>query len=198
MNETTDANAIFPPIWRRKWLILLTALLVAAGTYFYYKKQPATFQAATQVYLGAGAESAFAEKTSSRNPVTSGGNQAALINTVVVESAKLALRKSTVHIDKVAAKSKVKAKSGEKSQFITITAESHSARAAALLANTVAAAYVKRWTVHPPAQRARGAHARAPAAQPARSGACRERARDRHELEKRQSSGAASSRAARR
>ncbi len=54
MNETTDANAIFPPIWRRKWLILFTALLVAAGTYFYYKKQTATFQASTQVYLGAG------------------------------------------------------------------------------------------------------------------------------------------------
>lgn len=146
MNETTDANAIFPPIWRRKWLILFTALLVAAGTYFYYKKQTPTFQAATQVYLGAGAESAFAEKTSSRNPVTSGGNQAALINTVVVESAKIGLRKSKVTIDKVAAKGKVKAKSGEKSQFVSITAESHSPRGAALLANTVAAVYVKRWT----------------------------------------------------
>jgi succinoglycan biosynthesis transport protein ExoP len=146
MNETTDATAIFAPIWRRKWWILFTALLVAAGTYFYYKKQPETFQATTQVYLGAGAESAFAEKQSSRNPVTSAANQAALINSVVIESAKLSLRHGTVHLDKVAAKGKVKAKASEKSQFVQISAESHSAGGAALLANTVAAAYVKRWT----------------------------------------------------
>ena len=146
MNETTDATAIFPPIWRRKWWILITALLVAAGTYFYYKHQPAKFSATTQVYLGAAAESPLAEKTGARNPVTSGANQAALINTVVVESAKVALRKSTVTIDKVAAKGKVKAKAPEKSEFISITAESHSARGAALLANTVAAGYIKRWT----------------------------------------------------
>jgi Mrp family chromosome partitioning ATPase/uncharacterized protein involved in exopolysaccharide biosynthesis len=146
MNETTDATAIFAPIWRRKWLILVTALLVAAGTYFYYKKQTATYQAMTQVYLGAGAESAFAEKTSSRNPVTAAGNQAALINTVVIESAKRDLRASSVRIDKVAATGKIKAKASEKSQFLQITAESPSPGGAALLANTVAAAYVKRWT----------------------------------------------------
>ncbi len=146
MNESTDSTAIFAPIWRRKWWILVTALIVAAGTYFYYKKQPETFQATTQVYLGAGAEAAFAEKQSSRNPVTSAGNQAALINSVVIESAKVALRKGTARLDKVAAKGKVKAKAAEKSQFVQVTAESHSAGGAALLANTVAAAYVKRWT----------------------------------------------------
>jgi Mrp family chromosome partitioning ATPase/capsular polysaccharide biosynthesis protein len=146
MNETTDATAIFAPIWRRKWWILITALIVAAGTYFYYKKQPETFQATTSVYLGAGAESAFAEKQSSRSPVTSAGNQAQLINTVVLESAKLALRKGTVQIDRAAAKGKAKAKASEKSQFVQINAEAHSAGGAALLANTVAAAYVKRWT----------------------------------------------------
>ena len=31
MNETTDATAIFAPLWRRKWLILIVALLVGGG-----------------------------------------------------------------------------------------------------------------------------------------------------------------------
>ena len=148
MNDSTDASAIFAPIWRRKWLILLTGLVVAAGTYFYYKRQPGLYQASTQVYLGAGVEEQpLGERVSGgRNPVNSAANQSQVINTVVVESTKRQLKASTVHIDKVASKGKVKAKSPEKGQFISVTAESHSPRAAVLLANTVAAAYVKRWT----------------------------------------------------
>ncbi len=146
MNETTDATAIFAPIWRRKWWILITALIVAAGTYFYYKHQPAKFSATTQVYLGAAAESPLAEKSTGKSSVNSSSNQAALINSVVVESSKRTLRKSTVQIDKAAAKGKVRAKAPEKGEFISITAESHSGKAAALLANTVAAGYIKRST----------------------------------------------------
>ena len=36
MNETTDATAIFAPLWKRKWLILIVGLLVGAATYIYY------------------------------------------------------------------------------------------------------------------------------------------------------------------
>jgi succinoglycan biosynthesis transport protein ExoP len=148
MNDSTDATAIFAPIWRRKWLILLTGLVVAAGTYFYYKRQTPHYQASTSIYLGAGTEEQpLGERApAGRNTVNSSANQAAVINSVVVESTKRKLHASTVRLDKVAAKSKVKAKAPEKGQFIVITAESKSPRGAALLANTVAAAYVKRWT----------------------------------------------------
>jgi len=37
-------------------LILTVAILVAAGSYFYYKRQPSLYSATTQVYLGNGAE----------------------------------------------------------------------------------------------------------------------------------------------
>jgi len=149
MNETNDAAAILAPIWRRKWLILLVGLLVAAGTYFYFKRQAAHFQATTEVYLGAGAEEQLSEKSGgsgAKNGVQGPANQTQIINAIVIESTKRQLRHSTVQIDKAAAKGKAKAKSGEKSQFITITAESHSPRAAALLANSIAAAYIKRST----------------------------------------------------
>ena len=148
MNDSTDATAILAPIWRRKWLILLTGLLVAAGTYFYYKRQPSLFSATTQVYLGAGAEEQLAEKSAGRSVVNSSANQAALINSVVIETTKRELHKSKVRVDKVASKGKAKAKAPEKSQFITVTAESHSARGAALLANAIAAAYIKRYTTN--------------------------------------------------
>jgi len=52
----TDAGAIFAPIWRRKWLILVVALLVGVGTYLYYKRVTPTYESVTQIYLGAGAE----------------------------------------------------------------------------------------------------------------------------------------------
>jgi Mrp family chromosome partitioning ATPase/capsular polysaccharide biosynthesis protein len=144
MNETTDATAIFAPIWRRKWLILMVGVLVAAGTYFYYKRQPAHYQATTQVYLAAGSEQQLNEKGSGKSLSTNAGNQSALINSIVVESVHKQLRKAKDHVAKVAAHGKVKAKSAEKSEFVTITAEARTPKAAALLANTVAVAYIKR------------------------------------------------------
>ena len=40
MNETPSATAILAPIWRRKWLILIVGIVVAGGTYLYYKHKP--------------------------------------------------------------------------------------------------------------------------------------------------------------
>lgn len=143
MNETTDATAIFAPIWRRKWLILAVGIVVAAGSYFYYKRQRPTFQATTQVFLGAGAEEqAPTEKTAKSSRGAALSDQAALINTIVVEQVKHRLRAE--HKGALARGAKVKAKAPEKSEFITITAEAHSGRAVALLANLTAQTYIRR------------------------------------------------------
>ena len=56
MNETPEATAIFAPIWKRKWLILIVAILAGAGSYFYYRRDPSIYSASTQLYLGNGAE----------------------------------------------------------------------------------------------------------------------------------------------
>lgn len=144
MNETTDATAILAPIWRRKWLILAVGILVAAGTYFYYKRQPTKYQSTTQIYLAAGSEQQLSEKGTRKSAAANPGTQAALINTIVVEAAHKRLRKEHNPIAKIAGRGKVKAKSPEKSQFVTITAEARKARSSALLANTVASLYIKR------------------------------------------------------
>ncbi len=144
MNETTDATAIFAPIWRRKWLILLVAVLVAAGTYFYYKRQQSLFQASTQLYLAAGAEEQISEKGSGRSTVANAGTQAALINSIVVELAHKDLKKQHTRISRLASTGKVRAKATEKSEFVAITAEAHNPKSAALLVNTVAQLYIRR------------------------------------------------------
>ena len=155
MNETTDATAIFAPIWRRKWLILIVGILVAAGSYLYYRREAALYSSTTQVYLGNGAEeqnqisasgSSAIKKVSAPNPAT----QAVLINSSIIKEAvrdRLRKGRRTAAV-RAALKGKAKAKSSEKSEFISITAEARNARGVALLANSTAQAYVKRENAH--------------------------------------------------
>jgi Mrp family chromosome partitioning ATPase len=143
MNQTTDATTIFAPLWRRKWLILAVGIIVAGASYAYYKRQRPTYQSSTQIFLGAGLEEAApGEKASAKGQTASILDQAAVINSIVVENVhkqlkaehKLALVRGTV----------VRAKGAEKGQFITITTEAHTAKGAALLANLTAQSYIRR------------------------------------------------------
>jgi succinoglycan biosynthesis transport protein ExoP len=143
MNET-DTSAIFAPLWRRKWLILAVALIVAAGSYLYYKHQTPLYQASTQIYLGAGAEEQFAGERASegnRSSSSATANQVAVLNQIVIPSARRNFRRSG---NAAAARGRAKAKAAEKSLFITIIAEAHKAKATALIANTVAQDYLRR------------------------------------------------------
>jgi Mrp family chromosome partitioning ATPase/capsular polysaccharide biosynthesis protein len=152
MNQTTDASAMLAPIWRRKWLILVVGILVAVGTYLYYRHDAhPLFQADTQVYLGAGAEeqtqigatgAANPKRASALEPTA----QATLINSSIIKGAvKEQLRKQhKTKAVRTALAGKTKAKATEKSEFITIVAEAHNAHGVALLANLTAQTYVKR------------------------------------------------------
>src|SRR5947208_941655 len=93
MNQTTDATAIFAPLWKRKWVILAVGILVAAGTYLYYKQATKVFLAETKLYLGAGTEEQEAsERGSSKSPKVNAAEQATIINTIVVEEVRKRLR----------------------------------------------------------------------------------------------------------
>ncbi len=152
MNETTDASAIFAPLWRRKWLILVVAVLVAAGSYLYYSHKPHVYSATTQVYLGNGAEeqaqlngggtSGGGKKGNGPNPVA----QAALINSGIIrEAVRDQLRRQRkIPAAGAALKGKTKTKSSEKSEFLTIEGQAHSRAGVALLVNATAQTYIKR------------------------------------------------------
>jgi capsular polysaccharide biosynthesis protein/MinD-like ATPase involved in chromosome partitioning or flagellar assembly len=142
MNSTTDAAAIFAPLWRRKWLILIVGLLVGAGSYFYYKRQPAVYVASTQLNLASGSEEQGllgGQKTGLAKAAVS--NAATIITSgVVAEEAHKLLRAEHAN-----AKGKVRAKtSSTGSDIVTISAEAHGAKRAARLANAYALAYIKR------------------------------------------------------
>jgi succinoglycan biosynthesis transport protein ExoP len=142
MNETTDATSILLPLWRRKWLILVVGLVVGAASYFYYKQATRVYQSTTQIFLGASLEEqAPGEKVSAKGQTANVANQVAIINSIVIEQVRQALRKK----DKALLRgSKIRAKSPEKSEFITVTAEAHKATTAALLANTTARTFIRR------------------------------------------------------
>jgi Mrp family chromosome partitioning ATPase/capsular polysaccharide biosynthesis protein len=144
MNETTNAPSIFAPLWRRKWLILAVGIVVGAASYLYYKRERPVYQVSTQVYVGASSEEATpGEKvTGGRSQGSSTANQAAVINSIVVETVRKQLRRE--HKGALAHGTVVKAKAPEKSQFLSITVEGHSAKGVALVANRTAAAFIKR------------------------------------------------------
>ncbi len=141
MNQTTDATAIFAPLWKRKWLILLVALLVAGGTYEYYKGKPTVYSVTTQLYLGAGSEEQGLVSGSTKALSVNAANQTALINSLITQTVRARLRKEH---NATALSGKVRAKGAEKSQFITISAEARTPKAVALLANLTAQAYIRR------------------------------------------------------
>lgn len=143
MNQTPDARSIFAPIWRWKWLILAVAIVVGGASYVYYKREKPTFEVSTEVYLGASSEEqAPTSKTTAKSRGT--GDQAAIVNTIVVEEVRGQLLKE--HKGALIRGAKVRAKIPEKSEFLTITTEAHSAKGAAFVANAVAQTYIKRKT----------------------------------------------------
>jgi Mrp family chromosome partitioning ATPase/capsular polysaccharide biosynthesis protein len=146
MNQTTDATTIFAPLWRRKWIILAVAILVAGASYAYYRRQRPTYQSVTQVYLGAAAEEAApGEKVSTKGQGANILDQAAVINSIVVETVRKQLRRE--HKIALARGTVIRAKGAEKGQFVAITTEAHTPKAAALLANLTAQTYIRRQQV---------------------------------------------------
>jgi Mrp family chromosome partitioning ATPase/capsular polysaccharide biosynthesis protein len=142
MNETSDATSILLPLWRRKWLILAVGIVVGVASYFYYKHATRVYQSTTQVYLGASTEEqAPGEKFSTKGQGAVVANQVQIINSIVIEQVRQAERKK----DKALVRSAtIRAKAPEKSEFITITVEAHTAKGAALLANATATAFIRR------------------------------------------------------
>ncbi len=153
MNQTPDATAVFAPLWARKWLILAIALVVAGATYAYYKNKPTVYQVATQLYLGGKSEEQglLGERGSGGKSTANLGNQAALINSALInQAARRKLRKEaeTNPAAAAAVKGKAKAKASEKNPFIQISSEAQTPKGAALLANTIAETYIARQRVN--------------------------------------------------
>jgi Mrp family chromosome partitioning ATPase/capsular polysaccharide biosynthesis protein len=144
MNETADATAIFAPLWKRKWLILIVGVLVGAATYAYYKHQDPVYGAETGIYLGSGSEvqeligNPEASATESDRSIS---NQVVLINSSLVGEA---VQRRLIHEGNIAAaQGSAAAGATEGSDFIQIVSSAGSGQAAADLANAYAKEYLR-------------------------------------------------------
>ncbi len=144
MKETPDATEIFAPLWKRKWLILLVGILVAAATYVYYDRQSSVYGAATGIYLGSGSEiqtllgNGQANSTENDRSIT---NQVLLINSSVVGSA--VQRRLAREGNLAAASGSAEAVPAKGSDFISIATRAGSGQAAADLANAYVQVYLR-------------------------------------------------------
>ncbi len=144
LNDTTDAKAIFAPLWKRKWLILLVGVLVGGLSYAYYKHQEPVYGASTGIYLGSGSEVQALLGEGDTNPTGSDRsitNQVVLINSSVVADA--VERRLVREHNLAAARGTARASSAEGSDFILISSTAGSGQAAADLANTYAQTYLR-------------------------------------------------------
>lgn len=136
MNETTnDAASIFSPLWRRKWMILAVAFLVAAGTYEYYKHEKPVYGASTELYLGSASEGQAKSALSGRSATA---NAVGLIGSPIISQ----LVRKRLHAEHTAVRGTVKVVAGKASDFIDISTRAPSPRAAMKLANAYAQAYI--------------------------------------------------------
>jgi polysaccharide biosynthesis transport protein len=143
MTPTHSASSALVPVWRRKWLILVIGILVAAGAYEHYKAKPTIFSVKTELYLGAASEGQQLLNTTlgkTKLSSTAIANDAELINTTIGEIVKKKFKREHKHD---AAKGKVKAKAQASSEFIQLTAEAHTPTAVSEVANAYAQAYVQ-------------------------------------------------------
>jgi polysaccharide biosynthesis transport protein len=144
MNETTDATAIFAPLWKRKWLILVVGILVGVATYFYYKHQQPVYGASTEIYLGGGSEVQALINDTQANTAESDrsiSDQVVLINSSLVGEA--VERQLVRERNLIAADGTAEASSSTGSDFISISSKANSGRAAADLANAYAQVYLR-------------------------------------------------------
>jgi Mrp family chromosome partitioning ATPase/capsular polysaccharide biosynthesis protein len=144
MTESTDATAIFAPLWKRKWLILIVGLLVGAVTYAYYAHKPSVYGSGTEIYLGNGSEVQTLLGESQSNGTETDrsiANQVVLINSSVVGEV---VRRTLVKAGNLAAASGSAAASATKgTDFIAISTQAGSGQAAADLANVYAHVYLR-------------------------------------------------------
>jgi Mrp family chromosome partitioning ATPase/capsular polysaccharide biosynthesis protein len=143
MRDSSDATAIVAPLWKRKWMILIVAVLVAGASYAYYKRQPTVYSATTQLNLASGAEAQNLIGGTSK----SGTSKAAINNAATIITSGLVAEEAYALLRAEGGRQprgKVSVKNPPGSEILTITAEAPGAKGAARLANAYALAYITR------------------------------------------------------
>jgi succinoglycan biosynthesis transport protein ExoP len=137
--EQPSAADYFRPMWRRRWLILVLAVIATVGTYAYYNHKPRVYQASTSLYVGNGSaiQSLLGEGGSNGDPTRTLTDLSTLVSSppVVAEAEKL--------IGNPAELSSVEASPAANSDFIELSSTAGSPVSAAATVNAYARAFIQ-------------------------------------------------------
>jgi Mrp family chromosome partitioning ATPase/capsular polysaccharide biosynthesis protein len=140
-SEPLDPRAYLRPIWTRRWIVLAIVVAVAGATYAWYSTRPKEYTAQAQVYVQASSlDQVLYGEVAYIDDQRNTQNQAALLKSRSVGEA--VARRIGYRGDPGALLNAVTATPATSSDFVTITAKQHSARAAAALANAFAKAFI--------------------------------------------------------
>ena len=138
--ETLDLRSYLRPIWRRKWIVLVIVVVATAATYLISARQQKSYVASTTLYVQT------ADPTQS---ITISGSQAPPTTQAVADVAQLVVAQGVTNAVAhqigmpVSSAGTVTATPSSNSDFVTVTASSHSPVLAARLANTYASAFLR-------------------------------------------------------
>jgi Mrp family chromosome partitioning ATPase/capsular polysaccharide biosynthesis protein len=137
--DQPSAADYFRPIWRRRWLILIIAVIATVGTYVYYNRKPRVYEASTSLYVGNGSyvQSLLGEGGSNGDPTRTLTDLATLVDSppVVADAEKL--------VGNPAHLGSVQASPATDSDFIDLSSRGTSPIYAAATVNAYARAFIQ-------------------------------------------------------
>lgn len=139
--ETREPHArdYLRPIVGRKWLLLCIVVMITAGTYGYYVRQPAVYEAATKIFVGHASDSPTATGLPTSDRTIQ--NQATLLQSR--EVAQAVANKLGRPGEATLLAGSITAIPSSGSDFVVITARRPEAKDAARVANEFASAFVQ-------------------------------------------------------
>lgn len=146
--ESPTENLVSPldylrPVWRFRWAALAMVVVAAVATYAYFDRQPRTYEASTQLYVGQSDINSLlgAQTANAGGDARSLANQARLVTTPSV--ATVVIRRLSLDATPDALLDQISVRPDTQADFLTIVASAGSARLAAQLVNGFAQGYLQ-------------------------------------------------------
>jgi polysaccharide biosynthesis transport protein len=139
--EKLNLQDYLAPVRRFRWIILALAVIVAAGTYFYYHRKPPVYESSTNVYLGQSAVEQQITDTQVASSERDTANAAELVHSQPV--ATRVARKPGIHGTPEALLGDLQVATDPNADVLTLVASSPTAEGAARLANAFARAFLE-------------------------------------------------------
>jgi Mrp family chromosome partitioning ATPase len=131
------------PVWRFRWAALAMVIVASSATYAYFNRQPRTYQASTQLYVGQSDINSLlgAQTSNAGGDARSLANQARLVTTPSV--ATVVIRRLGLDTTPDGLLGDISVRPDTQADFLTIVADARSARLAAQLVNGFAQGYLQ-------------------------------------------------------